>query len=128
MNLSNNDGNTEEQRSWAGYLTGIPVLVQKLNNKKTYECTLLNISKSGFLVRSEKKKFDIIIGDEIFILIDPHLFMIENKNIIKISSTCTRLEKNEFYLGGKFINLTSDLKKDIEKIVKCFKDLSEYEI
>ncbi|WP_186645458.1 hypothetical protein [Fluviispira vulneris] len=109
------------------YLAGIPVLLQKMDSKRTFECTLLNISLNDFTVRFEKNKFDFKKSENFFILIDPELFNITNKNVLKINAICNTVEVNKFTITAKFTELNESLLRDIEIIVKCFKNLNEYE-
>lgn len=110
------------------YLAGIPVLVQKIDSKRTFECTLLNISLNDFTVRFEKNKFDFKKNENFYIMIDPELFNITHISSLKINAICKTVEENKFKITAKFTEINENLLSDIEIIVNCFKNLNEYEI
>lgn len=124
MSLYDSDGKNE-RRSVERFKSSIPVLIQKRGQKRTSECTLLNISLHGFAVRLENKKSHITVEEEFFLVIDPNLFNISDVNKIQINSICERIEVSNSILGAIFSENTEANVEYIKLIVNCFKRINE---
>jgi PilZ domain len=125
MSLSENDGSNNDQRETERFKSSIPVLVQKKKREGICECTLIDISLNGFAVRLENGKFNLNVGEEFFLIIDPQLFDIDEVNKIQIKSICKRIDQSKFVLGAIYSENIDTVTENIKLIVNCFKKINE---
>ncbi|MGY3803527.1 PilZ domain-containing protein [Pigmentibacter ruber] len=114
-----------EKRSSERFKSGIPVLIKTKDITKILECTLIDISETGFAVRIEHGKIKMSSEEHFILSIDPALFELNEYNSIEINSVCKRFDLENKILGAIFYKNTELINKYLENIISYFKKINE---
>ncbi|WGL58810.1 PilZ domain-containing protein [Pigmentibacter sp. JX0631] len=117
--------NEMERRSSERYKSGIPVLIKSKEITRVLECTLIDISKTGFAVRIEHGKIKMDSDEHFILSIDPALFELNEYNSIEINSICKRIDLDKKILGAIFYKNNELTNKYLENIIFYFKKINE---
>ena len=119
------NNNEMERRSSERYKSGIPVLIKSKDITRVLECTLIDISKTGFAVRIEHGKIKIANEEHFILSIDPALFELNEYSSIEINSICKRIDLEKSILGADFYENNELTSKYLENIIYYFKKINE---
>lgn len=114
-----------EKRSSERFKSGIPVLIKTKDITKILECTLIDISETGFAVRIDHGNIKMINDEHFTLSIDPALFEIDEYKSIEINSICKRFDLENKILGAIFYKNSELINKYLENIISYFKKINE---